>query len=72
VFYDNAVIERVGRVLTTVIGGLFPVVSIVVLYAVEDMRVRLGILGAVTVLFSLCLSLATEASVTEVFGASAA
>ena len=70
--YDNEIVSRVGRVVTTVIGGLFPVVSIVVLYAIEDMKTRLGVLAAVTVSFSLCLSLATRAKVTEVFGAAAA
>ncbi len=70
--YDMEIVNRVGKVITTVIGGLFPVVSIVVLYAIKDMKTRLGVLAAVTVSFSLCLSLATRAKITEVFGAAAA
>ena len=71
-FYNNEVVERIAKLLTTVVGGLFPVVSIVVLYAIKDMNLRLGVLAVVTVAFSLCLSFATRARVTEVFGAAAA
>ncbi len=60
--YDSELVSRVAKVITTVIGGLFPVISIVVLYATKDMATRLGVLVVVTVAFSLCLSLATRES----------
>ncbi|KAM7198542.1 hypothetical protein V8F33_005048 [Rhypophila sp. PSN 637] len=72
VSYDNSSISRMAKVFTTVAGALFPVVSIVILYAIDDTKKRLGVLAVVTVLFSLCMSLGTRAGVAEVFGASAA
>ncbi|KAM7215471.1 hypothetical protein V8F06_009137 [Rhypophila decipiens] len=72
VSYDNSTISRMAKVFTTVAGALFPVVSIVILYAIDDTKKRLGVLAVVTVLFSLCMSLGTRAGVAEVFGASAA
>ena len=47
-------------------------VSIIVLYVIHDMATRLGLLALFTAIFSLCLTVATKAKVTEIFAATAA
>jgi predicted RND superfamily exporter protein len=72
VSYDNGMIEQISKVITTVIGALLPVIAIVVLYYINDMKKRLGLLVLFTAVFSLSLTLATKAKVTEIFGATSA
>jgi hypothetical protein len=47
-------------------------VSIIVLYVVNNTSVRLGLVCAFTLIFSLVLALATEARRIEIFAATAA
>jgi hypothetical protein len=56
----------------TIISALLPILSVVVLYCVKNMWVRLGLVAMFTVLFSLVLSLIAPAKRIEVFAATAA
>ena len=58
--------------LTTVLGGLLPVMSICVLYVAKGTPLRLGLLALFTGFFSLCLAVTTKVKVAEIFGATAA
>jgi hypothetical protein len=65
--YSNARVLAVLEVINTVIACLLPTSSIVILYCVSSLRVRLGIVVAYQVLFSLCLALFTQARRVEIF-----
>jgi len=56
----------------TIISALLPILSVVVLYCVKNMWVRLALVAVFTVLFSLVLSLIAPAKRIEVFAATAA
>jgi hypothetical protein len=56
----------------TVVSSLAPMVSIVVLYVVQNTSVRLGLVCAFTLLFSFVLALVTNARRIEIFAATAA
>ncbi|CZR68131.1 uncharacterized protein PAC_18030 [Phialocephala subalpina] len=71
-FYDEKTVLRLADIIGTIISALLPVVSVVVLYCVKNMRVRLGLVAVFTVLFSLVLSLIAPAKRVEVFAATAA
>ena len=51
---------------------MLPVIAIVVLYYVDNMGRRLGIIGGFTAAFSVVLGLATNGALVDVFAASAA
>jgi hypothetical protein len=54
------------------IASLLPVVSIVVLYLVDSMPKRLGIVAGFTAAFSIALALFTRARRVDIFAATAA
>jgi len=58
--------------IVTVVASLLPISSIVVLYFVSSIVARLGILVAFTAIFSLCLTLVTQAKRVEIFAATSA
>lgn len=70
--YDDEHLEFPASVISTVLASMLPVVSIVVLYFVTSMAVRLGIVAAFTAIFSLVLALITKGRRVEVFAATAA
>lgn len=70
--YPDSTILRVLDVIVTMLSSLFPILSIVILYAVKDMSARIGIIAAFTALFSLCLAVMTRAKRIEVFAATTA
>jgi hypothetical protein len=47
-------------------------ISIVVLYVINSMRIRLGLVCVFTLIFSFVLALATKARRVEIFAATAA
>jgi hypothetical protein len=51
---------------------VLPVASIVLLYVVESMSKRLGIIAALTAMFAFSLALMTSAGVADIFAATAA
>jgi len=71
-WYSDTRIKMAVDIFATVVSSLFPVVSIVALYCVHRMSVRLGIIAAFTAFFSLCLALMTRASRVEIFASTTA
>lgn len=69
--YKDKNVLRAANVLISIISSAFLMGSVVALYFVKDMLVRLGIIAAFTQLFSLTLILATGAKKVEVFAATA-
>jgi len=72
VVYSHYRLERISRLLTTTIASTLPVVSMVVLFVVNNTLRRLGLVGFFTALFSLTLGLLTSGTPIEIFSATAA
>lgn len=72
VYYSHEGIKRACAVVGTVLGSLLLVGSIVVLYSVTSMEMRLATIGIFTGAFSLSLCLLTNGRMVEVFSATAA
>jgi len=70
--YDDSKIERVTNVLGTIFSSLAPLVSIIVLSFIDNLKIRLGLVCVFTFLFAACLAIATQARRVEVFAATAA
>ncbi|RDL38895.1 uncharacterized protein BP5553_03235 [Venustampulla echinocandica] len=70
--YTDRKVLKVANVVGTVISSSLLVGSTVVLYFVDNMLARLGIIAALTQVFGLVLVLVTNASKAEVFAATAA
>ena len=70
--YDSDKVNTVTNILGTVLSSVAPLVSIVVLSFVTEPRARLGLICAFTLLFCLCLAVATKARRVEIFAATAA
>lgn len=70
--YPEKLLETITSVLSTILSSLLPVVSIVVLYLVQSMPARLGIIATFTAGFSVVLSIITSATRSENFAATAA
>jgi hypothetical protein len=64
--------RQVSKGVTTILACTFPILSIVVLYLVESMSKRLGVITVLTTLFSLVLVLTTSARTVDIFAATAA
>jgi len=71
VSYEQSHLLRCTSFITTVIATLLPILSIVVLYYVQSMEARLGIIAAFTVIISLCLRGLTTAKMSDIFIATA-
>jgi hypothetical protein len=70
--YEDRHVLQFANVLGSIISSALLVGSIMALYFVDNMIVRLGIVAAFTQVFSLVLILATNARKIEVFAATAA
>jgi hypothetical protein len=70
--YEDKYVLRVANIFGSIISSALLVGSIIALYFVENMLIRLGIVAAFTQVFSLVLILATSARKIEVFAATAA
>jgi hypothetical protein len=70
--YNDRRVLKVADCVGSIISSVFLTVSVVVLYFVTSMPARLGILVAFTVLFSLVMTLVTNARKAEVFAGTAA
>jgi hypothetical protein len=68
----QAAILRITSVIALGLSSLLPLASILVLNTVQKVPVRLGIIAAFTVVFSLTLGLVTGARRVEIFSAAAA
>lgn len=70
-YSDSHVLGAIDM-LGTAIASMAPLISIVVLYFIKDLGVRLGVLCAFTLAFSVSLSVVTKARRIEIFAATAA
>ena len=70
--YRDTYFHRLATILGTVVSSLIPIAAIIILSFVSEMKARLGIVCAFTAVFSVCLSLVTEAKRFENFAATAA
>ncbi|KAI0455182.1 hypothetical protein F5B21DRAFT_503486 [Xylaria acuta] len=72
VTYTHRSIARFTQAFAVLIACTLPVAAIVILYIVENMATRLGIIAILTGLFSISMSLLTMASLQEISAATAA
>jgi len=70
--YRDTHFHRIATVLGTLVSSSIPIAAIIILSFVSNMTARLGIVCAFTAVFSVCLSLVTEARRFENFAATAA
>ncbi|KAH7350639.1 hypothetical protein BKA65DRAFT_476018 [Rhexocercosporidium sp. MPI-PUGE-AT-0058] len=70
--YEESVLHRYTSHITTIIASLLPVLAIVVLYCVDSMKARLGLIAFFTFMFTTALSFFTNASRGETFMATSA
>ncbi|KAI1505673.1 hypothetical protein F5X99DRAFT_404709 [Biscogniauxia marginata] len=72
VTYPHRTIARFTRTTTVLMACMFPIVAIVILYTIEDMKKRLGIIAGLTGFFSIAMEIFTMATLPEIFAATAA
>jgi hypothetical protein len=70
--YSSKGLELFMQVVTAVISSTLLIISVVLLYFVHPAGIRLGIIGAFTIAFSLGLALFARADRNEIFAATAA
>jgi hypothetical protein len=70
--YDDETIYRITYWITSIVASLIPIASIAILYCVQSMPVRLGIIAIFNVLVSVCLMGLANAKRAEVFAITAA
>jgi hypothetical protein len=70
--YQDTTVYRITYSITGILASLIPVASIAVLYRVQSMSARLGIIAIFNVLVSVCLMGLTSAKRAEVFAITAA
>ena len=70
--YSNTRIKVVVDILGTLLSSLFSLLSIVTLYCISSMPVRLGVVAAFTTVFAMALALLTTARRVEIFAATSA
>ncbi|KAH7548991.1 hypothetical protein J3E72DRAFT_410348 [Bipolaris maydis] len=70
--YQDGTVYRVTYWFTSILASLIPIASIAVLYRVQSMSARLGIIAGFNVLVSICLMALTGAKRAEVFAITAA
>lgn len=70
--YEDSTIYRITYWITSILASLIPIASIVVLYCVNSMPARLGIIAGFNVLVSICLMGFANAKRAEVFAITAA
>ena len=72
VVYGEAIVLGSTRAIATLLACVLPVASIALLYIIQNMAKRLGIIAALTFLFSLSLVMMTNTGVADIFAATAA
>ena len=70
--YEDNTIYRITYWFTSILASLIPIASIVVLYRVQSMNARLGIIAGFNVLLSMCLMGFAGAKRSDVFAITAA
>jgi hypothetical protein len=67
VLYNDRTLQKYSAHMATVVASLLPILAIVVLYCVDAMNARLGLVAVFTVVSAACLSFFTNATRGEVF-----
>lgn len=70
--YEEKKIQRFTNVLTAALSASLPTIAILVLYFVEDMIHRIGLIIVFTTVFYVVFAMFTGAKKAEVFAATAA
>jgi len=70
--YDDEHLQIPAHIIGTLFASLLPTLSIVVLYIVDDMVKRLGLIAVFTAVFSVTLAGLTKARTVDIFAATAA
>jgi hypothetical protein len=70
--YNDGHLQIPAHIISTLFASLLPSLSIVVLYVVDDMTKRLGLIVVFTAVFSVALAGLTKAKTVEIFAATAA
>lgn len=70
-FHDSSLLQ-LTFLITSLLASLLPIASISILYCVNSMSARLGIVAAFNIVLSLCLSAFTTANRSEAFAITAA
>ncbi|KAL5322063.1 hypothetical protein ACEPPN_010032 [Leptodophora sp. 'Broadleaf-Isolate-01'] len=65
--YEENVLHKYTSHITTIIASLLPILAIVVLYRVDSMNARLGLIALFTFTFTTALSFFTSATRGEIF-----
>ncbi|KAK7531724.1 uncharacterized protein J3D65DRAFT_560260 [Phyllosticta citribraziliensis] len=71
-FWDEKVIDRMTSMVSTALASILPIISIIILYYVESMEAKFGIMAVFNILISVCLGLLTHAKRSEIFAVTAA
>lgn len=69
--YEEKQLQKYTSHITTTIASSLPILAIVVLYHVDTMKARLGLMALFKVVFAACLSIFTNATKGEIFIATA-
>jgi len=70
--YDSKKLLRFADILGMILSCLIPIVSVVILYLVPNLLVRLGLIAVFMICFCLTLAMTTEARRVEIFAAAVA
>lgn len=70
--YSDGKVRLITHTLGSVMSTIVPMISIVVLYFAKSQPLRLGLVCIFSVIFSLVMSLATNARRVDIFAAAAA
>ncbi|KAL6714050.1 hypothetical protein ACLMJK_008544 [Lecanora helva] len=70
--YSDNGITQIADFVGTVLASIIPVLAIVVLYLVNGMGIRLGLVAVFSAVFSMCLWFLNEGSLVDVFSATSA
>lgn len=71
VIFDSS-IQKVTYWVTSIVAGMLPIASVVVLFHLKSQLARLGAIAAFNVLITLCLNIFTNATRTDCFAVTAA
>lgn len=65
--FEDDTMLRWTRHGTSILASVLPILSIIILYYVHSLEVRLGIIATFNIVLSLCLTVFTTAKRTEIF-----
>lgn len=69
--YSVERISRASKIIASVLSATVPTITVLVLYFIKRMIVRIGLVIVFTALFSLALGVFTEAKKQDIFTATA-